>query len=39
MSRDIERNLKLIELGYKAKSQGIDLDILKESIVQLHHSH
>lgn len=36
MSADVERNLKLVELGYKAGVQGIDLDALKQSIIELH---
>ena len=36
MSADIERNLKLIEIGYRAGKKGVDLDVLKQSILQLH---
>jgi len=33
---DVEKNIRLIELGYYAKSQGLDLDTIKEAIAQLH---
>ncbi len=39
MSAEIERNLKLIEIGYRAGREGLDLDRLKQSILQLHESH
>jgi hypothetical protein len=33
---DAERNIRLIELGYYAKSQGLELNAIKEAIAQLH---
>jgi hypothetical protein len=33
---DVERNLRLVELGYKARSQGLDLDSIKAAIIELH---
>jgi hypothetical protein len=33
---EVERNLKLVELGYMAKSQGLDLDSIKAAIIELH---
>jgi len=33
---DVERNIRLIELGYNASRQGLDLDIIKSEIIKLH---
>ena len=33
---DVEKNIRLIELGYNARSQGLDLDTIKSEIIKLH---
>lgn len=33
---DVEKNIRLVELGYMAKSQGLDLDSIKAAIIELH---
>lgn len=33
---EVEKNIRMIELGYKASQQGLDLENIKEKIYRLH---
>jgi hypothetical protein len=33
---DAERNIRLIELGYDAGRQGLDIDAIRQEILKIH---